>query len=109
MWGNMDTFISYTHSLIPWMPTSVVPFLGWTATVLELLFAALLLAGLKLKLVSLLTGLMILTFALAMATSIGLKAPLDYSAFNASAAAFAIIAMGKGRYEMDNLFKKKAL
>ncbi len=106
-WGSMDKFIAYTQSLIPYVPTSVVPVLAWTATVLEILLPLMLLLGLKLKWSATLSGLMILTFALAMATSLGIKAPLDYSAFTASAAAFGILACGRGFWEMDNLFVKK--
>ena len=99
----MDKFIAYAQSLIPYIPADVVPILAWTATVLEVLFSLCLLLGLKLKWTASLTGLMILVFAIAMATSVGIKAPLNYSAFTASAAAFGILACGKGIWEVDNL------
>ena len=103
MWGDMDKFVAYTQSLIPYIPADVVPVLAWTATVLEVLFSICLLVGLKLKWTASLTGLMILVFAIAMATSVGIKAPLNYSAFTASAAAFGILACGNGIWEVDNL------
>ena len=103
MWGDMDKFVAYTQSLIPYIPADVVPILAWTATVLEVLFSICLLVGLKLKWTASLTGLMILVFAVAMATSVGIKAPLNYSAFTASAAAFGILACGNGIWEVDNL------
>jgi doxX family protein len=104
MWGDMDKFIAYTQSLIPYIPADAVPVLAWTATVLEVLLSICLLVGLKLKWTASITGLMILTFAIAMATSMGFKAALDYSAFTASAAAFAILSCGRGIWEVDNLF-----
>lgn len=107
MWGNMDKFIAYTQTLIPYIPANYVVYLAWTATVLEVLLPICLLLGLKLRWTASLSGLMILTFALAMATSLGIKAPIDYSAFTASAAAFGILACGNGFWEMDNLFGNK--
>lgn len=103
MWGDMDKFVAYTQSLIPYIPANAVPVLAWTATVLEVLLPLCLLVGLRLKWTASLTGLMILVFAIAMATSMGIKAPLNYSAFTASAAAFGILACGKGIWEVDNL------
>ena len=107
MWGNMDKFIAYTQTLIPYIPANYVVYLAWTATVLEVLLPICLLLGLKLRWTASLSGLMILTFALAMATSLGIKAAIDYSAFTASAAAFGILACGNGFCEMDNLFGNK--
>lgn len=107
MWGNMDKFIAYTQTLIPYIPGNYVVYLAWTATVFEVLLPICLLLGLKLRWTASLSGLMILTFALAMATSLGIKAPIDYSAFTASAAAFGILACGNGFWEMDNLFGNK--
>ena len=103
MWGDMDKFVAYTQSLIPYIPANAVPVLAWTATVLEVLLPLCVLVGLKLKWTASLSGLMILVFAIAMATSVGIKAPLNYSAFTASAAAFGILACGKGIWEVDNL------
>jgi len=103
MWGDMDKFVAYTQSLIPYIPANAVPVLAWTATVLEVLLPLCLLVGLKLKWTASLSGLMILVFAIAMATSVGIKAPLNYSAFTASAAAFGILACGNGIWEVDNL------
>lgn len=103
MWGDMDKFVAYTQSLIPYIPANAVPVLAWIATVLEVLFSVCLLVGLKLKWTASLSGLMILVFAIAMATSVGIKAPLNYSAFTASAAAFGILVCGKGIWEVDNL------
>ena len=102
-WVDIDKFVAYTQALIPYIPANAVPVLAWTATVLEVLLPLCLLVGLKLKWTASLSGLMILVFAIAMATSVGIKAPLNYSTFTASAAAFGILACGKGIWEVDNL------
>jgi hypothetical protein len=47
-----------------------------------------LLIGFKLKWTSIVTGVLLLIFALAMSVSLGIKAPLDYSVWVGSAAAF---------------------
>ncbi len=107
MWGDMDKFIAYTQSLMPYIPADAVPVLAWIATVLEVLLSICLLIGLKLKWTASITGLMILAVAISMATSMGFKAPLDYSTFTASAAAFGILACGDGVLEIDNMFGRR--
>ena len=69
MWGDMDKFIAYTQSLMPYIPADAVPVLAWIATVLEVLLSICLLIGLKLRWTASITGLMILAVAIAMATS----------------------------------------
>ena len=60
MWGNMNKFVAYTQSLIPYIPANAIPALAWIATILEILLSICLLIGLKLKWSASLTGLMIL-------------------------------------------------
>ena len=96
-WGNMTAFLDYTHTLLPWVPQNMIPFFGWNATVLELLFGICLLIGYKVRLFALLSGFLLISFALAMVFSLGVKAPFDYSVFTAAAAAFALSQM-KGKF-----------
>ena len=86
VWGDMKTFSDYTHSLMSWLPKPglLLPVAVWGSTVCELLFGLALLFGLRLRLFALLTGSLILIFALAMATSVGPKVVFDYSALNAA-------------------------
>ena len=51
MWGNMNKFVAYTQSLIPYIPANAIPVLAWIATILEILLSICLLIGLKLKVV----------------------------------------------------------
>ncbi|MCX2681707.1 DoxX family membrane protein [Galbibacter sp. EGI 63066] len=105
-WGNWENFEGYTHSLLPFLPETVIPFFAWTATLAEIVFGILLLIGLKTQLVAKLSGVLLILFALAMTISLGIKAPLDYSVLPASAAAFAISVI-KGKYlELDMLLNK---
>ncbi len=102
-WGSWEVFVEYTHSLLPWLSDTGAQAAAILATVAEALFAIFLLVGWKTKLFAILSGALLLSFAIAMAFSLGIKAPLDYSVFPAAAAAFALSAM-KGRYlELDSL------
>ncbi len=85
--GSFDGFIRYTAKVNSFMPASSIPFLAWSATIAELVLGVLLLAGLWLRWTALASALLLILFGTAMAISFGLKSPLDYSVFSASAAA----------------------
>jgi hypothetical protein len=55
------------------------------------------------RVAALLSGLMLLVFALTMTFALGVKAPLDFSVFSASAAAFVLAACGKYPLSIDAL------
>jgi thiosulfate dehydrogenase (quinone) large subunit len=103
-WGNWDSFVGYTAVINPWMPASVVPALAGIATAAEIVFAIFLLAGFKTELFAKLSGYLLLIFGLSMAFSTGIKGPLDYSVFSASAAAFALSLMKDKFWEADSWF-----
>jgi|SRR5690606_12040590 len=102
-WGNWESFLEYTAVLNPWLPKSIIPIIGTTATVTEIVLAIGLIIGFKTELFAKLSGILLLIFALSMTFSVGIKAPLDYSVFIASAAAFALGLMKEKYYELDNL------
>ncbi|KIA87703.1 MauE/DoxX family redox-associated membrane protein [Flavobacterium sp. AED] len=89
-WGNWQNFVVYTKSLNPFAPDSLVPFLAYTATSLEIILGILLLTKFKTNWVAKASSALLLLFALSMAFSSSIKAPLDYSVFCASASAFAL-------------------
>ncbi len=89
-WGNWGNFITYTQTINPFVPISAIPLLAYSATILEIVFAILLLTNFKTTLVARGVGFLLLLFALAMTTSKSIKGPLDYSVFCASASAFAL-------------------
>lgn len=100
-WGDWKTFLHYTQSLNPWFPPSVIPIVGAIATAAETVFAFCLLIGYKTELFAKLTGWLLLLFGLAMTYSISIKAPLDYSVFAASGAAFALSLLKEKFFEID--------
>lgn len=88
VWGNMESFTAYTGVLLPWVPLFLLPLFAWTATIAEIVLGVLLLIGFQKRLVALLSGILLLTFALSMLLALSIKAPFDYSVFAAAACAF---------------------
>lgn len=97
VWGNWNNFIAYTQAINPWMPHSLINFIGWFVTILEIVLAVGLLTNIKTPLVAKITGLLLLIFGLAMTFFLNIKAPLDYSVFVGSAAAFLLSYIAKNK------------
>ncbi|SFT01243.1 Methylamine utilisation protein MauE [Zhouia amylolytica] len=106
VWGNWQNFVNYTQSLLPYLPDFSIPYIAGIATVLELLFALLLLVGYQTQLIAKLSGILLLIFALSMTFFYGIKGTLDYSVYIASAAAFSLSSMTQSFLEIDSLFTK---
>jgi len=86
-YGDFAHFVQYTAKVNSFMPAFTIPFLAWAATVAELVLGIALITGVWLRWVALGSALLLVLFGTAMAISFGLKSPLDYSVFSASAAA----------------------
>src|SRR5699024_12638991 len=86
-WGNWELFLDYVAALNWFVPASLIPALGWIATIAEVVIAVGLLMGWQLRWFSAAAGLMLLPFALSMTFAHGLKAPHDAPAYLASAGA----------------------
>ena len=76
------------------MPASTIPFLAWAATAAEFSLGVLLILGIWPRWVALASALLLVLFGTAMAISFGIKSPLDYSVFSASAAAVLLAVYG---------------
>lgn len=96
VWGNMTNFTAYTGLLLPWVPKSLLPLFAWTATIAETVLGILLLIGFQKRLIALLSGILLLTFAFSMLFFVNIKAPFDYSVFAAAAAAFLLYKENRG-------------
>lgn len=94
-WGNYPAFLEYTALLNPWAPKALIPVIGGIATGLEIIFAITLIIGFRVKETSLSSAILLLIFAVSMAVTIGIKAPLDYSVFSACGAAFLLYTIHK--------------
>jgi putative oxidoreductase len=80
-------FMQYAAEVNSFMPAATIPYLAWAATAAELLFGITLFLGVWPRYVALGAAVLLTLFGLAMAISFGIKSPLDYSVFSASAAA----------------------
>src|SRR5450755_5009028 len=86
-YGNFANFVKYTADVNSFMPAFSIPFLAWSATAAELVLGIALILGIWPRWVALGSAVLLALFGIAMAVSFGIKSPLDYSVFSASAAA----------------------
>ena len=87
-------------------PSSLTVSFAWAATVAETLCGILLIAGFKTRMASVLSGLLLLSFAMGMVTGLGIKTPFDYSVFSAAAAAFLLAFCEPDIFTLDNLLNR---
>lgn len=85
--ARFQEFITYTGEVNAFLPAKTYPTLAWAATVAETACGLTLLSGLKPRWAGFASAGLLFTFGTAMALSQGIKSPLDYSVFSASAAA----------------------
>lgn len=108
-WGDFSRFVAYTGKLNWFAPTAVIPLLAWAATAAEALLGVALVLGFFTRIAALLSGLMLLLYALTMTFALGVKAPLDFSVFSASAAALVLAGWSKYPLSIDALTKRKSI
>jgi len=86
-YGNFAGFVRYTAQVNSFMPPSTIPFLAWAATAAELFLGIALILGIWPRWAALGSAALLVLFGVAMAISFGIKSPMDYSVFSASAGA----------------------
>lgn len=84
-YGNFEGFLRYTAKVNSFMPPVTIPFLAWAATAAEFSLGLALIFGVWPRWAALGSALLLALFGAAMAISFGIKSPLDYSVFSASA------------------------
>ena len=105
-WGDFAHFAAYTGAVMSLFPRSLTMSFAWAATVVETLCGVLLIAGFKIRMASVLSGLLLLSFAMGMVTGLGIKKPFDYSVFSAAAAAFLLAFWEPDRFTLDRLLSR---
>jgi len=75
--------------------------MAWTATVAETVLGLALLVGWRTRPAAFLSGVLLLVFAVSMTCSLGIKAPLDFSVFSASAGAFLLSNGNRYPFSLD--------
>ena len=106
-WGNWGTFVHYVGILNPWAPHILITPFAIITTAAEVLFALCLLLGFKTRLFAVLSGILLLLFALSMTFSTGIKTAFDASVYTASAGAFALSLIKVKFLEVDGLTTRK--
>ena len=92
-WGSFARFVAYTGKLNWFLPTALIPALAVMATGVEVVMGFSLVIGLHTCISVLLSGILLMLFGLAMASALGVKAPLNFSVSSAAGGAF-LLAIG---------------
>lgn len=80
-WGSWPNFVAYTNTLMPYISSKAASFFGLVATIGEVLFGVLLIAGYKVRLAAYGSFALTLIFALSMLLFTGYRSPFNYSVF----------------------------
>jgi len=107
-WGTFARFVTYTGQLNWFLPTSSISPLAIVATCAETVLGILLLLGWKTRVVALLSGVLLLAFAVTMTAALGIKAPLDASVFSAAGGAFLLASVADYPFSVDQLRRDRA-
>jgi uncharacterized membrane protein YphA (DoxX/SURF4 family) len=105
-WGNYARFLDYTAKLNWFLPAAVIPALAMISTAAETLFGILLVFGWKTRITALLSGVLLIIFALAMTVALGVKAPLNFSVFSAAAGALLLGTCAEFPFSIDELLRR---
>lgn len=107
-WGNFSRFLEYTHTLNWYVPAGMILPMGVIATGVETLFGLLLLVGWHTRITALLSGLLLLTFAVAMTLALGIKAPLNFAVFTGVGGALLLANCKSIPFSVDELLFRRA-
>jgi len=102
-WGDMTHFMPYVATLNPWFPAYVIPVVGWTATIAEVVLAVMLIAGFQTRWAARLSGWLLLAFAIGMSAGPGVKSALNASVFAAAGGAFMLATAREYRWSVDEV------
>jgi uncharacterized membrane protein YphA (DoxX/SURF4 family) len=106
-WGNFSRFLDYTHTLNWYLPAEMIPALGVLATGAETLLGLLLLVGWHTRTAALLSGLLLLTFGVAMTLALGIKAPLNFAVLTGIGGAFLLANCESSLFSVDELLSRR--
>jgi uncharacterized membrane protein YphA (DoxX/SURF4 family) len=81
-WGDYARFVDDTAKLNWFLPAAMIPTLAIVATAAETILGLLLAFGWKTRIAALLSGLLLISFALTMTLALGVKAPLNLLVFS---------------------------
>jgi len=105
-WGNWDNFMLYSNKLNFFVPELLQEPLAILATALEVIFGGLLILGYKTKLTAILSGLLLILFALTMTLAFGIKSSFSYSVWIGAGACFLLAHVETYHYGLDNYLNR---
>jgi len=108
-WGNFSRFLEYTHTLNWYLPAGMILPLGIIATGAEILFGLLLIVGWRTRTAALLTGLLLLTFGVAMTLALGIKAPLNFAVLTGIGGALLLASRESFPFSVDELLSRRTI
>lgn len=106
-WGNYARFVDYTAKLNWFLPAAIIPALAAISTVAETLFGFFLVLGWKTRITSVLSGLLLISFAVTMTMALGVKAPLNLSVFSAAGGALLLGVCESFPFSLDELLQTR--
>ena len=92
-WGEFDAFLVYTGDMLWYLPATLIPTAGWSATVAEVALAVGLLVGIRLRAFALASALLLCLFGVTMTVAFGFEAAFSYSVWSAAGGAFLLAAV----------------
>ena len=106
-WGDWDSFVTYTNTLIPFANRGITNVMAFAATLAEIVFGICLIAGYKIRLVALGGAALTLTFAFCMAIFISPDAPLNYPVFVFSSGNLLLATISSYRWSVDDFMESR--
>jgi drug/metabolite transporter (DMT)-like permease/uncharacterized membrane protein YphA (DoxX/SURF4 family) len=103
-WGNWDSFINYTGTLMPFLDKPAVNVMGGIATLAEAVIGILLILGFKTRIVAIGSCLLTLVFAFAMSIFLGIKAPINFAVFPVCTASLLLATIPAYNWSIDHFF-----
>jgi len=95
--------------LIFFVSAEIGELLAVTATILEVIFALLMLVGYKTRLIAFLSGILLVLFAITMTIALGIKSTFSYSVWIGVGACLLLSSIDKYDYSLDKYIKYKYL
>jgi uncharacterized membrane protein YphA (DoxX/SURF4 family) len=108
-WGNFSRFLEYTHTLNWYLPAGMIPPIGGIATGAEIVFGLLLLVGWHTRAAALLSGLLLVTFGVAMTLALGVKAPLNFAVLTGMGGALLLANCESFPFSLDELLSRRTV
>jgi uncharacterized membrane protein YphA (DoxX/SURF4 family) len=99
--------LEYTHTLNWYLPAGMIPPMGGIATGAEILFGVLLLVGWHTRAAALLSGVLLVTFGVAMTLALGVKAPLNFAVLTGIGGALLLANCEKFPFSLDELLSRR--